>query len=434
MRKALIIALIALLACQLFAGGSKEPAESTTPAAASTGVSITFLNSKGEIQAALEKIAKQYTRETGVKLDIIACGAGEVPYTKITTMYNSGNAPTLAMLDPTDIVSLGSYYALDLTDEDWVKENETTVTRFEDGKIYSFPFCVEGRGIIYNGDAISSVLGREFDPDSIKGYSDFAALLAEMRAKGMKYPVFIAMEDWSLGAHQLGFIYDAYDGTTEGADEVINLLKNGTDPLTIDRYNQFIETFNLLMEYNYGHLDPLGVDYDEGALLLAMGEVAFWPNGCWAWPNMEEGGAETDQDFGFLPFFLGDDPDDFANNGMQAAATKAVIIDRVQASAEQQQAAKDFLNWLVFNENGQKALVEDCAIIPASGNNPFPPLDPLGADIVAKMAAGKTYSSVAITPSDHWSTMGASMQKYLAGRSSAETLASELTSYWTKQK
>ena len=66
-------------------------------------------------------------------------------------------------LRSTDVVALASQYAVDLSDEEWVKEcvNQTTQV---DGKIYSFPFCVEGRGIIYNKSAIEDTLGEEFDP------------------------------------------------------------------------------------------------------------------------------------------------------------------------------------------------------------------------------------------------------------------------------
>ena len=420
------------------AGCSKKgaaPAASSNGSAKKSSVSITFLNSKGEIQEALEKVAAEYTKQSGVKLDIVACGAGEVPYTKITTMYNSGNPPTLAMLDTLDIVSLANSnpdYMNTLDGESWTKE--TTQLTKVNGKLYSFPFCVEGRGIIYNKAAIEKTLGRSFDPNSVNSYKAFKSLLEELASKGMKYPVFLAKEDWSLGAHQLGFIYDAYDGSTAGSEKIINDLKGGLDPMSYNRFNQFVDTLNLLMKYNYAHADPLGADYDEGALYLATGEVAFWANGNWAWPNVQEGGAKTSDAFGFLPFILGDDTSDFANNQMQASATKQVMIDKKYATAEQQQAAKDFLNWLVFDAAGQRALVNTCALIPACTNNPNKPSDPLGQDIVAKMAAGKTFSSSFVAPSDHWSVMGAHLQKYISGNSDKAELAKDLSSYWKSQK
>ncbi len=436
MKKLFSIILATTLAFALLVscGGSKESNEATTTVAESneTKLTITFLNSKGEIQAGMEKIAEIYKAETGVDIEIIACGAGEVPYTKITTMYNSGNAPTLAMLDPLDINALATEYALDLTNENWVAEMGTQITTI-DGVVYSFPFCVEGRGIIYNKEAIESVLGTEFDPSTINTIDDFAALLAQLRSAGMENPVFLAKEDWSLGAHQLGFLYDGYDGTTDGSNVVKEELKAGTDPMTMDIFNGVMDTMDLLMEYNVASSDPLGADYDEGALLLAEGEVAFWANGNWAWPNMAEGGAEVTDEFGFLPFFVSNDANDRANKGMQAAATKAVMIDKKQATAEEQQAAKDFLNWLVFDEDGQKALVEECAVVPAASNNPNQPADPLGQDIVEQLANGSAYPSMVILPSDHWSVMGAEMQKYISLNQNREQFAAALSKYWQAQ-
>ena len=397
-------------------------------------MSITFLNSKGEIQEALEKTAAAYTKATGVKLEIVACGAGEVPYTKITTMYNSGTPPTMAMLDTTDVVALANEYALDLSGEKWVSEiSENQLTKIG-GKLYSFPFCIEGRGIIYNKAAIEKTLGRSFDPSSINSYAAFKAILEELASKGMSYPVVLSKEDWSLGAHQLGFIYDTYDGTTDGASKIMSDLKGGLDPATYPRYTAFLDTLDLLVQYNIAHTDPLGADYDEGALQLASGEAAFWANGCWAWPNLAEGGAKATDAFGFIPFVLGDDTSDFANTGIQASATKQVMLDKVRATPEQQQAAKDFLNYLVYEAEGQKALVNDCAIIPAANNNPNKPLDPLGADIVTKMGAGNTFSSSFIAPSDHWSKMGAALQKYISGNSSRDELTKSLSDYWKAQK
>lgn len=60
------------------------------------------------------------------------------------------------------------------------------------------------------------------------------------------------------------------------------------------------------------------------------------------------------------------------------------MIDAEQSTPEQQEAAKAFVNWLVYSDNGQKMLVEDAAVIPACKNNTYEALDPLGKDIQAK--------------------------------------------------
>jgi len=422
------ILVVSLVLSSVFASGNEEKASSSVEP---TNSKITFLNSKGEIQVALEEMAMTYQKETGNEVEILACGAGEVPYTKVTTLYNAGNAPTLSMLDPTDVYALYDEYALDLSNEKWVAEVGSNALSI-DGSVYAYPFCVEGRGIIYNGDAIDNVLGRHVDMNSINSSEKFEALLSELRDKGMEYPVFLAKEDWSLGAHQLGFLYDSFEGT---ADELNKNLRAGYNANTDVKFNQVIDTIDLLVEYNYFHLDPLGADYDEGAMLLADGTVAFWANGSWAWPNMVEGGAEADDNFGFLPFFLGNDPSYFANTQIQASPSKFVIIDGNQASEEEQLAAKEFLNWLVYSQSGQEMFVNDAALISAAKNNKVPQSNPLSQSIVEKLAQSSTYYLAGFAaPSDHWSVMGAAMQKYVAGVSTRDELASSFDEYWKRQQ
>ena len=397
------------------------------------GQSITLLNSKGEIQTALEEVAKEFEGDTGIHLEVLACGTGEVPYTKVTSMYSSGTAPTMAILDTTDVVALASEYALDLSNESWLQYCDKLTTKV-DGKVYSFPFCVEGRGIIYNKKAIEDKLGKEFNPESINSLDSFKACLEELRKAGMENPIVLSKEDWSLGAHDFGYVYDTQDGTTDGATKCMDALKSGTKVEDNERFKQFMDTMDVILEYNYNKEDPLGAIYDEDPMHLVEGDAAFWPNGNWAWPNLETAGASKDDAYGFIPFVLGNDSSDFANTSMQASPTKQLMVDAKQSTKEQQKAALAFIDWLVNTENGQKALVEKCALIPACSNNTVSPADPLSRDIVAKQSAGHTYASSFIAPSDHWAVVGATMQKYIAGQTDRAGAAKEINAYWTAQK
>lgn len=417
------------------ANASDATVDSTEEGASASGdlagVEITFLNSKGEIQEAMEETAALFEEETGIKVEVQICATGESPYTKVTSAYNAGSAPTMAMLDPTDVVSLAEEYALDLSGEKWVEECGTASTVI-DGKVYGFPFCIEGRGLIVNKTTIEETLGEEFDVASINSYDALKALLENLRANGMENPVVLSKEDWSLGNHQLGFVYDVQDGTTDGAMAFIGDLKAGTTSMgDNERFDQFIETFDLLCEYNINKEDPLGALYEQDPIFMVDGDAAIWANGCWAWPNLAEAGASTDDEYAFVPFVFGNDTTDFANTGIEAAATKVVMIDQIQATEEQIAAAKEFLNWLVYTESGQKMLVQEIGVIPAAANNGFDALDPLAFDIQEKMKSGNTYSSAFIAPGDHWSVLGASMQQYLAGVCSKEELASQIDEYWT---
>lgn len=398
------------------------------------GTSITLLNSKAEIQVALEKMAAEFEDKSGVHVEVMPVTDGDSPYTKVVSMYNAGNAPTLSILDTTDVIALAREKAEDLTDEEWIAQAEGYLTEV-DGKVYSFPLCIEGRGLIYNKAVIDQALGEEFEPDSITTQEEFVELLDRLVEGGIAKPVSLAKEDWSLGAHHLQYIYETNDGTSEGAQEVIESIKDGKMELfSYGRLSDFLDMFDVLKKYNVAKGDPLGADYDEMAIDLVDGKTAIWFNGNWAWPNLEEAGAETEDEYGFLPYFMNDDPKDFANQKIQGSPSKQIMLDGQLATEDQKAAAKEFLNWIVFSEIGQQMLVKTCSIIPPFKNNPYEPNDPLSRDIYEKVHEDKAFNASAIVPNDHWAVLGAAMQKYLAERSGREELTESIQEYWDEQE
>ena len=399
-----------------------------------SGTSITLLNSKAEIQVALEEMSAVFEEKSGVHVEVMPVTDGDSPYTKVVSLYNSGNPPALSILDTTDVIALAEEKAADLTAEPWTAEAEDYLTRVN-GKVYSFPLCIEGRGLIYNKKVIEDALGETFDPESITTLDEFTELLDRLVEAGIEKPVSLAKEDWSLGAHHLQYVYETYDGTSEGAADVIDMIKNGKlDLESYDRMDQFLDMFDVLKEYNVAKGDPLGADYDEMAIDLADGKTAFWFNGNWAWPNLSEAGAENDDEYGFLPYFMNNDPEDFVNRQIQGSPSKQIMLDGQMASEKEQAAAKEFLNWIVYSEIGQQMLVKTCNVISPFKNNPYEPADPLSRDIYEKVQAGEAFNSSAIVPNDHWSVLGAAMQKYLAGRSDREELIDTIQEYWDEQE
>lgn len=166
-----------------------------------SGTNITLLNSKAEIQVALEKMGEEFEKKSGVHVEVMPV-TDDSPYTKVVSLYNSGNPPTMSILDTTDVIALAEEKAADLSEEDWTEEAEGYLTEVN-GKVYSLPLCIEGRGMIYNKTVIEDALGEEFDPDSITTLENFTALLDRLVDAGIEKPVSMAKEDWSLGAHHL---------------------------------------------------------------------------------------------------------------------------------------------------------------------------------------------------------------------------------------
>lgn len=397
-----------------------------------SGTNITLLNSKAEIQTALEEMADIFEEKSGVHIEVMPI-SDDSPYTKVVSLYNSGTPPTLSILDTTDVIALAEEKAADLSGEMWTEEAENYLTKIND-KVYSLPLCIEGRGIIYNKAVIEEALGQTFDPSAIKTQDDFVEVLNQLVEAGIEKPISVAKEDWSLGAHQLQYIYETYDGTSNGAQEVINKIKSGEmDLRTYNRMSDFLNMFDILKEYNVAKGDPLGADYDEMAIDLVDGKTVFWLNGNWAWPNLEEAGANEEDEYGFLPVFMNNDETDFANQMIQASPSKQIMLDGQIATETEQAAANEFLNWMVYSEIGQQMLVKTCNLIPPFQNNPYEPSDPLSRDIYEKVREGKAFNASAIVPNDHWSVLGAAMQKYLANRSDREELIQSIEAYWAEQ-
>ena len=117
LKKVLAVVLSALMVLSLAAcgGSSSAPAADAAPAAeaakeekaadtaapAADGETLKFWGVEvASWTPAFEELLAGFEAETGIKVEILACGTGESPYTKITSAYNSGTAPTMAMLLP----------------------------------------------------------------------------------------------------------------------------------------------------------------------------------------------------------------------------------------------------------------------------------------------------------------------------------------------
>ena len=68
-------------------------------------------------------------------------------------------------------------------------------------------------------------------------------------------------------------------------------------------------------------------------------------------------------------------------------------------------------------------------MVPAFGNNPNEPGDPLSKTVKSYVKDGKILFEP-VVPSDHWSVIGAKMQEYLAGKIDRTALATAVEEYW----
>ena len=385
---------------------------------AAKDVTLTIFNSKMEIQSQLEEMADEYMdSHKGVEVEVYY--SSDTVAAHMSTKYASKDPYVLSMVDAKDIYSLGPDHAIDLSGEPWVAE--TTQAISVDGKVLGFPVCVEARGVLYNADAIEAATGEAFDPAAIKTTEDFQALIDKLIAGGMETPTGLQKEDWSLAAHFFASVYEMHDDP----DAFIAGIKDGSVKLAEDPvFNAMMDTFDVFKANNWMKAAPLSAVREDTEMNLAQGKIAFKYGGNWDWSDIKD--FDPAENMGMMPV-----PSALEgyNEKLVGGGSKYFFIDNT-VSEEQQQAAKDFLNWLVFEEDGQAFLVETCALVPAFANITLPVSDPLGASVKSYADTGAMTGNYNYLPDDHYAKVGISFQKYLGDQIDRAGLADEITAYW----
>lgn len=419
------IGLTAVMAAALAAGcsGGKEGQDSEND---NGGVTITLLNTKSELVDQFDALADEYKELTGVNIEVQF--TSDVVSTHLSERYASGSPYTIMMVDRTDVYAFQDYL-LDLSDEDWIADGGAEYGVNIDGKTYSFPLLVEAVGLLYNAQAIEDITGEEFNWTDYNTPEKFEGLLEELKAGGMESPVAVNQDDWSLANHFFGQLYDQQGNSEESSQAYVDSLKNGEVDLTGDaRFNSLMDSFDTLLEYNINSADPLAADYDMNNEYFASGEVAFWFNGSW----VTDVYSQTDK-IGIMPLPQSD-ADGEANDRLIAGASKTFVIDKEYSTEEQQQAAKDFLNWLVYDEAGQSFMVDDCGIVPAFTNITKEVSTPISIAVQQFIQDGMTSYWYQAIPGDHGTEVGALLQRYMSGNMDREEFASAVEDYWTAQE
>lgn len=423
MKKIVALTMVAAMAMSMVACGSDGDSASTEGAAESTGVSITILNSKTEVQSQFEEMAEEYSALTGVDVEVYNADTDTTVASQVATKYAANDPYTLAMVDPKDIYSLADDYAYDFSGEDWVEHTNLAIT--VNDKVAGFPVCVEARGIIYNADAIEAITGETFDPSSVATLDDFTALLDELVAGGMEQPVGILSEYWSLGAHYFAEVYEQQDDP----DGFVNdLLAGNADLANNEKFNSLMDAFDTLIKYNYAKGSASNAERETSEMMLAEGQIAFMFGGNWDWSEINQ--YDYSENMGIMP--VPQNTTDGSNEKLVGGGSKYIMLDSSENTTdEQRQAALDFLNWIVFDAEGNSFLTEKCALVPAFDNIDASALDPLSSSVKAYADAGNLIGNYNYLPDDHMTVVGQEiMQKYLDEVIDRAELADEVTTYF----
>lgn len=395
-------------------------AATAVPAIADDKVSITIFNSKMEIQSQFEEMAEKYAEDNGINIEVYY--SNDTVAAHLATKYSSGDPYTLAMVDAKDIYSLAKDHAIDMSDQEWVKNTNYAIGI--DDQINGFPMSVEARGLIYNADAIEAITGETFNPDDYKTLDSFKELIEQLKEGGMETPTGIMKEDWSLGGHFLSQVSEEQPDV----EEFITKLHEGeADLINNEKFNSLMDFFDVMKENNYAKDSAIAAEREVTEMMLAEGEIAFMYGGNWDWSVINA--YDYTENMGMMP--IPQNTDDGTNEKLVGGGSKYFMIDSSDTTTdEQRQAALDFLEWLADSEEGQKFITEDCALVPAFSNNENEVADPLGKSVKKYADEGAMIDNYNYMPDDHISLCGAIFQKYLAGQMDRAEFATEIEDYW----
>lgn len=370
MKKFLVLMSMLMVVLSLTGCAPKEEAKP---------VEITFKQNKPEIDGALQAYATAYEAATGVKVNAVSCGGDSCSIgDTLKADYAAGTMPDIFVIDGPDAYKQWEGIIADLTGEKWT--GDTTVAYVVDGKTVGFPVAVEGWGMAYNKDLLDKA---GIDPTTLTNYDAYAAAFTKldgMKAElGIDSVVSMAAGPgmyWVTAHHNFNSLLS--NGLPYGDKSVAEALLAGNIDST--RLNEYVDWVGLLFKYADKTILTTG-NYDSQVGAFLNQKAVFLHQGNWVDGNLKD-----------ATFTMA-----FAPHGSEKAATDGIFVSPpawyvINKDSKNLQAAKDFLNNLVYTELGNKYMVTDAGMIPAFKNITLSPAGQLSKSVQAWTAAGKIYS------------------------------------------
>ena len=408
---------------------------------------IRWLNYKPEIADHLVEVAKAYTDETGVNVQIETAASNTYEQT-LTARMDSSDAPTIFVCDSMKMLNEWQDYCADLTN---TKLNgfvsDQTYTLKKDDKVYGISYALEGWGIIVNKaitDAYFASPNKKTEYTSLDDLYTFDALKAVVEdMQSMKDELGIegvfgstslkAGDDWRYQTHLMNQpLYWEW-----GGNDKIDL--NGLIPEFKFEYNKnFKDILDLYLNNSVIDKSLVGTKtVDDSMAEFALGKCAMIQNGDWAWSTIAgtDGKKVNDKDVCFIPITCGVEGE--KDMGLNVGASQYMCINS-QLDQKDQDAALAFLEWLFSSDTGKQLVAQKLQLV-----TPFTtmadaeytnPLFESENDIAGK--GKKAYCWAAnLIPDDQWKNdYGASLLQYAQGQKDWDAVVSDAVTEWETER
>ncbi len=361
---------------------------------------VYFLNFKPESAAVYEELANKYEAETGIKVKVVTAAANTYEQTLKSEIAKS-NPPTIFQVNGPIGYDAWSDYCLNIKDSKLYSFlSDKSLAIHDNGGVYAIPYVVEGYGIIYN----NAIMKRYFampskktnftDMSQIKNFDDLKAIVEDMTAQKGKLAIegvfastsLSAGEDWRWQTHLLNLpLYHEITQKNTDGDPTLALLD--ANEITFKYAENYKKVFDLYVNNSITSKNLLGSKSVADSMAeFALGKVAMVQNGNWGWSQIADvkGNTVKAADVKMLPIYTGVEGEE--KQGICIGTENYLAINK-NATAEQQQASLDFLEWLFSSDIGKKYVTEKLGFI--TPFNTFDtnetPTDPLAREITRYM-------------------------------------------------
>ena len=185
MEKRGIAALLAALTILLALTGCGR-SESSSDSAAGQG-KVYYLNFKPEQKDQWEALAKEYTRQTGVKVNVVTAASGGYESTLKAEIAKS-DPPTLFQVNGPVGLSTWKDYCYDLSDSEVYRQLKSEEFALEeDGQVLAVAYAIETYGLIYNKDILRRYCQLKgaviSDASQIQNFETLKAVAEDMQSR-----------------------------------------------------------------------------------------------------------------------------------------------------------------------------------------------------------------------------------------------------------
>ena len=400
--------------------------------------SVYYLNFKPEQATQWEDLAKTYTEQTGVEVNVLTAASGTYESTLKSEMAKD-EVPTLFQVNGPVGLATWKDYCLDLKDSDVYSPLKSADFALKDGdSVDGLAYVIETYGIIYNKALLADYCALDGavikDASEITSFDTLKAVADDIQARKDELGVEGAFtsagmdssSDWRFKTHLANLpIYYEYKADGISSTDAIK----GT---YLDNYKAIWDLY--ITDATCEPTMLASMTGEDAASEFALGEAVFYQNGTWAYGDIA-GNEVADEDLGMLPIYIGAEGEE--NQGLCTGSENYWCVNS-KASEEDIQATLDFLNWVVTSDEGRNSLAKEMGF-----TTPFDTFteeyvadNPLLDAANAYIDAGKTSVAWCFTtmPSENWKNgVGSALLEYAQGTGEWDGVVSAFVDGWATE-